>query len=166
MRSETKTINYYQFSELSKKAAQRAIEKLWDINVNYEWWDSIYDDAMNMGLKISGFDIYRNDITLILNWSGIDCAKKIIQDHGETCSTFIVAKKYIDEYKKIEAKRNDDNYDCDLEIADLEEDFKKEMEGEYLSILRSEYENLASKEAIIETIEANEYEFDIDGNMI
>lgn len=36
---KTKTINTYQFDELSDEAKQHAIEKLSDINVNYEWWD-------------------------------------------------------------------------------------------------------------------------------
>ena len=40
--------------KLSDKAKQKAIEKFYDINVDYDWWDSVYEDAKNIGLKITG----------------------------------------------------------------------------------------------------------------
>ena len=50
--------------------------------------------------------------------------------------------------------------------ADVADDFKKDLQAEYASILQREYEYLTSEEAIRNTIEANEYEFDIDGKLI
>ena len=49
----------YLFSELSDQAKQKVIEDNYDINVDYEWWESAYEDAANIGLKITGFDIDR-----------------------------------------------------------------------------------------------------------
>ena len=52
-------IKVYEFNELSEEAKEKAIEKLWNINVDYEWWDCVYDDAENIGLKIKEFDLDR-----------------------------------------------------------------------------------------------------------
>lgn len=41
---KTKTINVYSFDELSEKAKQKALENLYDINVDHDWCDFIYDD--------------------------------------------------------------------------------------------------------------------------
>ena len=35
----------YQFDELTPEAQQKAIERLCSINVDFEWWDSTYEDA-------------------------------------------------------------------------------------------------------------------------
>lgn len=34
----------YKFNELSETAQEKAIEKLSDINVDYEWWDATFED--------------------------------------------------------------------------------------------------------------------------
>jgi len=49
----------YKFDELSDEAKQQSIENLYDLNVDYEWWDCTYEDAENIGLKISEFDLDR-----------------------------------------------------------------------------------------------------------
>lgn len=38
----------YKFAELSEMAKQKALESLYDLNVDYDWWDYIYDDAKNV----------------------------------------------------------------------------------------------------------------------
>jgi hypothetical protein len=53
----------------------------------------------------------------------------------------------------------------DDECDDLENEFKNNLLEEYANILQLECEYLQSEEAIKETIEANEYEFDEDGNL-
>ena len=39
----TETIKIYRFEELNDKAKEQAIEESRLINVQYEWWDGIYD---------------------------------------------------------------------------------------------------------------------------
>lgn len=56
-------------------------------------------------------------------------------------------------------------YDFDNEADDLEADFLKSICEDYRILLRQEYEYRQSKDAIIETIEANEYEFKADGSL-
>ena len=49
----------YKFSELNETAQQAAIQKNCDINVDYNWWEFTYQDAKQVGIIISSFDIDR-----------------------------------------------------------------------------------------------------------
>jgi len=42
---KTIEINLYQFNELSESAKQTAIEWYRSVNLDYDWWEFIYDDA-------------------------------------------------------------------------------------------------------------------------
>ena len=149
--------NVYQFNELNKQAKQNAIENTYDININYSWWDSTYEDAANAGLKITSFDIDRGNYCegKFIN-SAQECAKLIIENHGEECSTYVTASDFIQELTKLTDQDED-------EIEELEEQFLKDILEDYKKILSEEYEYQTSKEAIIETILANEYEFTEEG---
>jgi len=48
----------YTFEELSDEAKQKAVEKYYDWNVSYDWWDSVYDDAARVA-ALMGIDIER-----------------------------------------------------------------------------------------------------------
>lgn len=56
---KTKSYNVYKFNELSEESQQKAIENLYDINVDYDWWESTHEDAKTIGLEITEFDIDR-----------------------------------------------------------------------------------------------------------
>ena len=56
---ETRTCNVYTFEELSPEGQRKAIERYYDINVDHEWWRYTYDDAEDIGLKITEFDLDR-----------------------------------------------------------------------------------------------------------
>ena len=45
---ETRTYNVYKIDELPKESKQKAIEKYYDINVNWDWWDFTYEDAVQV----------------------------------------------------------------------------------------------------------------------
>ena len=55
-RIDTVKTEVFKFDELSEKAQQAAIEKLYDLNVDYDWWDSVYDDAKTIA-ALMGIDI-------------------------------------------------------------------------------------------------------------
>ena len=153
---KTKTINLYEFDELSDHAKQRAIADNCGINVNYWcWWHSIYDDAENIGLKITGFDLDRNQHC---TGQAIDdvltIAHKIKTEHGFDTPTYGLADEFLKDY----AKADDDDID------DLSDEFLKALLEEYRIILTKEFEWLTSDEAIIDTLRANEYEFNEDGS--
>ena len=166
------TINVYSFNELSEDAKQKAIENLSDINVNYEWWDCTYEDAKNIGLKLESFDLDRNRHAkgeFIL--SAIEVAANILSQHGETCDTYKTAQNFLDTHNPIFADymdENSDNYESsELEglLQDIEDDFLQSLCEDYSIMLQNEYEGLTGEDAIIDAIEANEYEFDEQGNI-
>jgi hypothetical protein len=166
----TITTNVYSFNELSKQAQQNAIEKLYDINVNFDWWQSTYEDAETIGLKITSFDLDRNNYcTIQLKDSAVSICHKIVENHGETCETYKMAKEYIGKYDELFTKYEDTTENQHIindELYDLDEEFTKQIEQNYLSMLKSEYEYLTSEEVIKETIIANEYEFTENGTLI
>jgi hypothetical protein len=162
----------YSFNELNKDAKQKAIENNCEINIFSDWWDSIYEDAKNVDLKITSFDLDRNRHCKgeFYN-SAISTAEKIINEHGKSCETFKTATNFIAEWQPIfnsyMDETNEDTYEnSDLEdrLIELETDFLHELLEDYSIILEKEYEYLTSSEAIIETILANEYDFLPNGN--
>lgn len=173
MRTISTTV--YKFNELSETAKQNAINKLQDINVAFNWWDSTEEDAATVGATIKAFDIYRHDITIEV--SDIQqTASDILKGHGEGCDTYKLAKEFIEDSEKLVSKYSDgvhtdrvseDNIDAfDEDIQELENQFVKQLGECYLTILREEHEYRTSEEAIIETIKENDYEFTEGGKLI
>jgi len=172
MRTEQITRTIYTFDELSDRAKGKARHKIADINTDHEWWDSVYEDAANVGIKITGFDTGRaQDITgTIEDTEGT--AHRIMKDHGEMCETYKTAAAYLaDRDAVIAAAPKDehgelvDEYELDEKLDELGEHFRKSILGDYLQTLTRELEYLYSDEAIADTIEANGYEFDEYGNL-
>jgi hypothetical protein len=176
MKTITTTTTIYKFDELSEEGKQNAIQKNWDINLHYGWWEYTYGDAKNVGIKINGFDIDREAYCQIdIKDSCYHTADLIIKYHGEVCDTYKTAKQFIDDYDALVKKYSDgkdtdrvteeNEYEFDNEVNDLEEEFKKSIAEDYRIILQKEFEYLTSEEAIIETIKANDYDFTDKGDI-
>jgi hypothetical protein len=43
MREIVKKFNVYKFQELSDKAKEKALEKMYEINIDNDWWDFLYE---------------------------------------------------------------------------------------------------------------------------
>lgn len=159
-------INVYEYSELSEKAKGVARDWYYDVSCHDTWWDSPYEDAANIGLKITSFDCGRaNDITgeLINN---VDYSiNQIIKDHGDSCETHKLALEYKDKFKQLEVTPPNDD-DQDWRFDELRAEYTKELLECYLKMLRDEMEYLSSKEYLEECITCNEYEFDEMGKRI
>lgn len=171
---KTIEIKVYEFDELGAEAQEKAIEKFADINVDYEWWDCIYDDAKIVGIKIIGFNIDRGSYCKgKFEHSPEETAKLILEQHGESCETYKTAKEFLDDWDKLVVKYSDgitvskvseeNEFEFDKEAEELEEEFTKSIFEDYRIILSKEYEYKTNREAIIETIKANEYLFTEDG---
>jgi len=166
---KTIEVNLFKFEELSEESQQRTLEKLWDINLDYDWWESTYEDAKNVGIKIDGFDIYRGYCKIDNYDSWNEVADKIISEHGDSCETYKYAKEFLENRDDLVSKYSDgvkldevdeDNeYDFDEELDELEEEFKSDLSNAYLNILRDDYEYRSSEEAIKESIIVNGYYF-------
>ena len=163
-----KETKVYKFDELSEKGTEKALENLYDLNVYYDWWENTYEDAANIGIKITGFDIdrgsYCNGEFLL---SAAEVAANIIRDHGEQCETYKTAQAFLDEINSIDMPDDDSDEFSEWEkkMLEIEDEFQKSLLEDYRIILTHEYEYLTSEEAIIETIHANEYEFTEDGKL-
>lgn len=175
MREVTKQYQVYTFDELESDVQDKVIEKNYDFNVDYNWWDCTYEDAANIGFKINEFDDYNLKSEFIEN--AVICAEKIIKEHGIACDTHNTAKLFLDENAIIQAQidllmSNYDNLEqIDLDKLDtldddiniLADEFLKSLCEDYRIILRNEAEYLMSREAIIDSILANDMEFLADG---
>jgi hypothetical protein len=167
MRTETETTNIYTFEELSPEARQKALDRLYDLNVDHDWWDCTYDDATEIGCKINGFDIGRaSECDLNFTLSACEVAQNILNNHGEACETYKTTEQFMEEWQPVYNEYPDkEGYELEDQLMDIEEEYRKALSEDYLAMLRREYEYLTSEEAIIETIEANEYEFTEDGSL-
>lgn len=172
MRTETAARTLYTFKELPWNIQDKVLQNLADINVNYEWWNGVYDDAKSIGIKITGFDIDRGsycngEFLLAAN----EVAANIFRDHGENCETYKTATDFMAEWEPVFANYMDESspdyesYESENKLQEIESEFLRSLLEDYRIILQHEYEYLASEPAIIETIEINQYEFDENGNL-
>ena len=161
---KNRTIKIYQFDELSAEAKDKAREWWIGGGLDYEWWDSVYEDAANIGLKIMGFDIDRGNYCKgELTTSPLESIDKILDNHGKDCDTYKLALLYKPQFEALREKELNTEDDLSGEQDELMEEYTYALREEYLSMLRKEYEYLTSTECVDETIRANEYEFLVDG---
>jgi len=144
MKTLTETI--YRFSELPKDAQQKAISNNIDIHFNYTCYDFIEEDLKEINCKLVEFSLYYNTIKIKLLTDAETVASQILSNHGESCNTYKIAKEFL----------------CN-EIH--EEQFLKQLQKYYLNSLQIQEDYLRSDEAIIETFEANDYYFDLNGKI-
>lgn len=203
----------YKFDELSDDAKQKAVENLWDINVDYDWWQFTYDAIVEAGqaigidsVNIEGFDLDRaqslyiksdtvhlKDLivssekweTLKTEWPGLyegmnlgyyseqinGLNKWLCKVAGDTDTVYA-------DYYLIRAYGWDSGVDYSNDLygytnlyneaetaGALLEEFLQDFKNYAFGMLRDSYECLTSEEAIIETIQANEYDFTEDGEL-
>lgn len=150
---KTKTINVYQYNELSDRAKERTrnwyLESL-DFDIE---WDTIKTDAETVGLALTEWEYQRNIDGDFIKDAEF-CAQNIIKEHGEMCETYKTAKNYLEAVKTEET------------IEEIDADFLKSILEDYRIMADKQYEFVQSEEAISEMMEANEYEFDESGKRI
>jgi hypothetical protein len=143
----------YQFDELDETAKERAREWYRAGALDYEWWESVYEDAASVGLKITGFDLGRaRSIDGELTMSAMESVSSILTTHGEMCDTHKLASRYYPQLLALDIEEED-------KAQQLEEEYTRELKEEYWHMLNREMEYLLSDECVDETIRANEYEF-------
>ena len=172
MRVETTTRTLYKFDELTPDGQAAAILGLCDINVDYEWWDGVYDDAEQVGLKLDSFDLDRNShATGKFILAANEVAQNILNDHGVECETYKTAAAFMEEWQPVFNNYTDETHpdyessECEDKLLDIEDEFLKSLLEDYRIMLQHEYEYLQSDEAVREMIEANGYEFTADGKV-
>jgi len=165
--SITKTITLYTFNELSDKAKDKARDWWRDLSINDAWYESVYEDAEQVGLKITAFDIDRgNHCDIEFIDGAFNACNLILAQHGHHTDTYKAAQKYNLAMTALPDTGTDDMEaeSRNAEAADaIEQEFKLDLENAYLATLRNEYEYINSDEYIDDVLEANEYTFEEDG---
>jgi len=175
MRQVTEIKKVYSFEDLktNETLKDKVLQNLYDINVDYEWWECTFDDAENVGIKLTEFDTGRAQM-IRGEWIEDAChaARKIEDEHGDECDTCKTTEDFIQERDEIlntaardENGEFEDERELDNDLDECEKDYLQSILQDYLTILCKEYEYLQSEEAILETIECNEYEFTEDGQI-
>lgn len=194
MKTRTKIENVYSLEDVK----QKALEKHWDINVDYDWWDCTYEDATTI-FEMIGFTFH--DEKQPLYFSGFSsqgdgaCINKAYYEYrkgalkavknyapGDTDLHQIV-KAFQDLQRKAfytgtASIRHSGHYyhersmvinvECEKGMFD-DDDFRElvsDLCHWFYKQLENEYDCLTSEEAILETLRANEYDFDEEGNII
>ena len=165
-------VKIFKFNELNEEAKQNAISNLYNINIDHNWWEFIYEDAKNIGLKITSFNLDRNRHAkgkFILN--APEVAQNILSNHGKECETYKTAESFLEVWQPIfnaymdEESEKYESSESEDEMQELEDDFFNSLLEDYSIILQNACDYLQSDESIIDTIEANDYEFTEDGEM-
>lgn len=165
------TVNLYQYSELEDKAKEKARDWWLSGQSVKDWSDATTDDAAQIGLKIMGFDVGRGKTCEGKFIAGAEeCAHNIEKNHGEDTETFKTAKAYLSERDKIiESAPKDedgewkDERELDNKLDECDKEFLDSLLGDYLILLRKDFEYCQSDDYIAEATEANEYTFTANG---
>ena len=183
---ETRTYNVYKFDELSKDGKEKALKNLQDINIDGDFWCECILDDWKEKLKKHGF----NDAEIFFSgfWSQGDgacfdasvnldqylkgqyrvlrdkdlTARVVKNDHGYHYSHGRTRYLQIDE-NNIELTARQSNLVDKLQ-AKLEA-LRLDLSQKIYEQLKEQFEYMQSDEAIIETIEANDYDFTEDGKI-
>jgi len=198
--TKIRKITVYSFDELSDTARQHALEKLYNINTNYEWWDSTFDDfktiadLMGIGVKniyFSGFSSQGDGACFSGDYRYKKGALSAVKDYAPLDKELHrIAKGFQDIQRRYFYQLSADiseprghyvhersvtvdvehyerySMDIPIVIQDAIDELLRDMMRWLYKTLEEEYDWRTSEEQIIESIQANEYEFDSGGNLI
>lgn len=156
-------VKVYQYDELNEKAKERARNWFLEACGYDEFWEYSYEDAENIGIKITSFDLYRRTISGDIITSAPQVIQEILENHGKHCETYKTAKRYEPAFKALEMVRDNDDANFDDEWENAEHEFKHDILEDYLAMIQKEYDYVQSKEYLEDGIRANEYEFTENG---
>lgn len=187
----TKTVTLYKFGELSPEVQEKVVERMFDFNVFCDWWDCDYDQidraAELLGIEIdrrrsqgkqngpdisfSGFDGRGDYISFSGHYSYKKGCKSAITKEfpsdktlAKIAADLVAAQKSLS-YKgeaRISERRGGVSIDADSEsIEEAIQDFVHWA----FRLLETDYEFLTSRDQIVESIEANELEFEENGSL-
>ena len=161
---KTKVISVYSYNELSDKAKENASQ--WYLegdDLNFQW-ENLQEDSKRIGLELKG-ETNRGYWSGSFITSALECAEDIMKEHGKDSETYKDAKEFYDKafpLSEIE-ERSDEQ---ENELSELEEDFLKILLEDYRILWKKEVKYCQSEEYIKETMELNDYEFDVNGKII
>lgn len=158
------TITVYPFAELSERAQQRAADWVRQgQDFDFEW-ECLQEDAKRIGLRLTSWEYGRSAGGELIE-SAVDCAKKILKEHGKDTRTYQTAAALLKDAKQYDDADDDTSVLYDDWRA-RQRDFLHALLEDYRSMADQEYEHQQSDAVTRETIEANGYEFTEDGKIV
>ncbi len=95
------TFKLYKFNELSDEVKEKVLDDNRYFQVEYfNWWEYVYEEAENIGLKIVEFDLDRWYIRMKLKENILSSIKKICRNFDKEEEIYKLAKEYYDEIIK------------------------------------------------------------------
>ena len=85
------TVNIYKFSELSEETQTAVIERLYDINTDYQWWDCTLDDFIAI-CGLMGIDTETKKVVSQSQKPVNPAVKVVIDDGKKTFERWLWAK--------------------------------------------------------------------------
>lgn len=189
MKTITTTKTVYKYDELPEESKEKVLEKHYDINVDYEWWD--YDGKTGFSAKeITRYHLQGFKECDLLEYKklyfDLDRGQYIQFVDAEFTNTEL-ARRFLGvprplwdrvDWRINDCPSRDGNTRLEYESSDYREFTPKQTAileraverfsdkiHEAWSDLRKQYEYLMTREAIEETIRCNEYDFDLNGNI-
>lgn len=181
-------IDAYKITELSPEAKERALAWLAE-GLDYEWWDSVYDDAKEVGeclgvrvddISFSGFYSQGDGCCFSGYYTYRKGWKKALKDYASKDQELIRIGQELQSIQREsfyslagEIKGGDRYWRTNIELhwqysahEQAINDVLSNFADWIYNNLRREYEWLTSEEQLIETAEANGYMFDESGRII
>lgn len=190
MKEVTKTYKVFKFNELSSNIQDKVIDKFYDFNIDHDWYEFCYEDfeerLLEIGIRNKGFWFSLDrDYHLVMRDPQFSSAATFIEAALKNSDLKVKSSVFEIVLNEIKIERNharNGGHGIELcyipaesrcpklssllmDIENRLNEFLKDTLSNFLSILQKEFEYLTSREAIIESIECNEYEFLENGEM-
>lgn len=171
---KTKTIELFTFDELSETAKQNAIKQLWDINIDYEWYECTIEEFKdqlyfagfsNIKIDFSGFYSQGDGLSFTGDFNNKNINKKA-DIYYQSIKDFLQYIEHKHCYFNIE--RISSRYSHENTVYSDNEymlGYCRSIMQEFYRALENEYEYLTSEAQIIESIDYNNYYFTEDGEL-
>ena len=197
----------YSYKELSEQAKEKARDWYRDGNLDYDWWESVYEDAKTIGaflgwtiddIYFSGFSSQGDGACFEGHWSLDTVSLKKLQAHAPSDKDLHKIGADFQELVSLNQHRRklarlegvEDVYEApsgsvkqsghyshkgctDFSVDNMDpasEDTLIEISRDFMDWiydqLEKEHDWLQADEQVAESIMANDYEFDEDGNRV
>lgn len=182
MRTITETRTIAKYEELTEEQKVKVCEHYSDMNTDYDWYDSTYEDTKiilgllgfsNIEIQFSGFWSQGDGASFTATFS-VPQTKKELKERIKAFKEY-APKDDLHQFEKLtfdkeecsigffEVFRIDSRYSHSCTISSDHEglkEFARSFSNDIYKSLEREYEYLQSREAVEESLTCNDYEFD------
>ena len=169
MRVVTEEIKIFAFQELSEASKEKALDRYRYINVECNWFEFFYEDIKtHLGIEVTNFNLDPRGQSVDFDFRHENINNKFLKgltsNYPDCLCLIDLTEYYLSEFDRMDK--------LDFSVDQIEnslyseaKEVRKDLESVILRMLTSDFEYRTSNEAIIDTFEANEYEFKENGEI-